>query len=263
MNAEKFCTTCNIKIDSNNYLKDRTVCKKCYNKNRRKSNNTLTQTETIISHQQPKIENVINSKNNVNNPGISTYENHAYFVIGPRNVGKTYYMLEILEKIGNKRTIHILTRSPSQYPNQKTSNEIKPKDKYKGSAVIFDGMLGARNSSQTDEFFTRERHEKLDVDDISQSYFGLPRQSIRNNSGGLKLFKQTLRDVESIYKDIGGYDMKYDEFKEMFRRAWSEKINYLCFDMSKNRNEGKYRIFNENKSTYSECICENEPFQLS
>ena len=52
-------------------------------------------------------------------------------------------------------------------------------------------MLGARNSSQIDEFFTRGRHEILDVYYISQSYFGLPRQSLRNNSDRLILFKQT------------------------------------------------------------------------
>ena len=88
-------------------------------------------------------------------------------------------MLKILEKIGTQRPIHIITRSPIQYPNYKTSNGIKPINKYKGSVVIFDDMLGARNSSEIDEFFSRGRHEDLDVYYISQSCFGLPRQSIR------------------------------------------------------------------------------------
>ena len=169
-------------------------------------------------------------------------------------------MLKILEKIGNKRPIHIITRSPNQYPNYKTSNEIKPINKYKGSVVIFDDMLGAKNSSQIDEFFTRGRHEGLDVYYISQSYFAQPKQSIRNNSDRLKLFKQTLRDVQSMYHDIGAFDMIYDEFKEMCRVAWSEKFKYLCIDMTKNKNEGKYRIFNENKTTYIDCIPETNPF---
>ena len=163
------------------------------------------------------------------------YENHAYVVIGPRNVGKTYYMLKILEKIGNKRPIHIITRSPKQYPNYKTSNEIKPKNKYKGSVVVFDDLLGARNSSQIDEFLTRGRHEALDFYYISQSYFASPRQGIRNNSDRLILFKQTLRGVQSMYYDIGAYDMKYDEFKEMCHKVWSESINYLCINMTKNK----------------------------
>ena len=90
-------------------------------------------------------------------------------------------MLKVLDKIGNKRPIHIITRSPNQYPNYKTSNEIKPINNYKGSVVKFDDMLGARSSSQIDEIFTRGRHEDLDVYYISESYFALPRQSIRNN----------------------------------------------------------------------------------
>ena len=203
--------------------------------------------------------NKIDNVNNTNNDIVSKFENHRH-VIGPSNVGKTYYMLKVLEKIGNKRPIHIITRSPNQYPNYKTSTDIKPINKYKGSVVIFDDMLGARNSSQIDEFFTRGRHEDLDVYYISQSYFALPRQSIRNNSDILILFKQTLRDVQSMYYDIGAYDMKYDEFKQMCHKVWDGKYNYLCIDMAKNRNEGKYRIFNGSKTTYIECICETEPF---
>ena len=169
-------------------------------------------------------------------------------------------MLKVLEKIGNKRPIHIITRSPNQYPNYKTSNEIKPVSKYKGSVVIFDDMLGAKNSSLTDEFFSRGRHEGLDVYYISQSYFALPRQSIRNHSDRLILFKQTLRDVQSMYYDIGAYDMIYDEFKQMCHKAWDERFNYPCIDMTKNKNEGKYRIFNKSKNTYIECIFESDPF---
>ena len=75
-------------------------------------------------------------------------------------------------------------------------------------------MLRAKNTSQIDEFFTRGRHEDLDVYYISQSCFALPRQCIRKNSDRIILFKQTLRDVQSMYYDIGAYDMKYDKFKK-------------------------------------------------
>ena len=59
----------------------------------------------------------------------------------------------MVEKIGNKRPIRIITRSPNQYPNYKTSNEIKPINKYKGSVVVFDDKLEAGDSSQIDELF--------------------------------------------------------------------------------------------------------------
>ena len=250
----KKCTVCDIKIDVDNCKKDRNICKNCYNMNRKKYNNK--EKKRKFDDSVDKIDNV----NNNNNDIVSTYENHRHVVIGPSNVGKTYYMLKILEKIGNKRPIHIITRSPNQYPNYKTSTDIKPINKYKGSVVIFDDMLWAKNSSQINEFFTRGIHEDLDVYYINQSYFALPRQSIRNNSDRLILFKQTLRDVQSMYYDIGAYDMNYDEFKLMCHKAWGEKYNYLCIDMTKNRDNGKYRIFNESKATYIDCIPETEPF---
>ena len=51
-------------------------------------------------------------------------------------------MLKVLEKIGTKRPIHIITRSPNQYPNYKTSTENRLQIKNKRSVVIFDDMLG-------------------------------------------------------------------------------------------------------------------------
>ena len=127
----------------------------------------------ILYHQKLKTLTIkklkINSNNN--NDIVSTYDNHRHVIIGPSNVGKTFYMLKVLEQIGEKRPIHIITRSPNQYPNYKTSNEIKPINKYKGSVVIFDDMLGSKNSSQIDEFFTRGRHEDSDVYYISQLFW--------------------------------------------------------------------------------------------
>ena len=65
-----------------------------------------------------------------------------------------------------------------------------------------------------------------------------------------------------MYKDIGGYDMKYDDFREMCRKTWSEKINHLCNDFTKNKNGGKYRVFNESKNTYFDYNCQTEAFQF-
>ena len=55
------CSACNTKLDINNYKKDRTVCRDCYKKKKRKNN--LVQNEITISH-QPKIENSNKNKNN-------------------------------------------------------------------------------------------------------------------------------------------------------------------------------------------------------
>ena len=172
-------------------------------------------------------------------------------------------MLEFLEKIGSKRPIYIINRSSKQLSNYKTSNKNEAIDKYKRSIVIFDDTLEAQKSSQIDEYFRRRRHESRDVYYISQSYFDLRRQSNRNNSDIISLLKQTLTDVESMYKVIGSYDTKYDDFKEMCRKAWSEKFIYLCKDMTKKENDGKYSVFNESKNTYIGNVAQSEAFYFS
>ena len=63
-----------------------------------------------------------------------------------------------------------------------------------------------------------------------------------------------------MYYDIGAYDMKYEEFKEMCHKAWNERYNYLCINLTKVKNDCKYRIINDRKNTYIECICETEAF---
>ena len=112
MNFKK-CTVCKIEIDEHNCKKDRNIFKICCNMNRKKYKNT--EKKRIYDDSRNKTEKPKND--NVNNKVIvPKHENHAYVVFGPRNLGKTYYMLKVLEEIGDKRPIHIIIRSPNQYP---------------------------------------------------------------------------------------------------------------------------------------------------
>ena len=243
MDKNKICSVCNIKLDKNNSKKDRTGCKDCYNK-KKKRNNLI---------QQPKIENGKNNKNN------------RTLLVGASFSGKTYLMLKILSRIPD-RDIHIITKSPpEQYSNSKIkikeiSDKIKPLNDYENVIIVFDDILGSSNSRDIDQYFITGRHKNLDIYYLSQSYFDLPKRTIRNNSNKIILFNQTLKDFEHIYRDVAGYDMNYDEFKELCRKSWEEDYNYLCIDRSKKRHQGRYRICNENKNTYLECIPETKPF---
>ena len=75
----------------------------------------------------------------------------------------------------------------------------------------------------------------------------MPKRTIRNNSNKIIRFDQTLKDIEHIYRDVAGYDMKYDEFKELCRKSWEEYYNYLLIDRSKKRDQGIFCICNESK----------------
>ena len=235
MEKNKNCSACNIKIDINIYKKDRTVCRDCYNKKKRKNN--LAQNEITISH-QPKIENDSN--------------NNRTLLVGPSFSGKTYLMLKILSRRSDRDIYKISKSPPEQYSNSKIkikeiNDEIKPLNEYENGIIVFDDILGSSNSRFIDQFFIRGRHNNLDFRYLSQSYFDLPKRTIRNDSKKSILFNQTLKDIEHIYRDVAGYDMNYDEFKELCRKSWEEDYNYLCIDRSKKRDQGNYYICNESK----------------
>ena len=223
MDKNKNCSVCNIKLDINNYNKDRTVCREFYNKKKRKNN--LVQNEINISHQEPIIEN---GNNNIN----------RLLLVGPSFSGKTYLMLKNFSRMID-RDIYIITKSPpQQYTNSKIkikeiSDETKPLNEYESGIIVFDDILGSSNSGFIDQFFIRGRHNNIDIYYLSQSYFDLPKRTIRNNSNKIILFNQTLKDIEHIYRDVAGYDMNYDEFKELCRKSWDEDYNYFCIDRSK------------------------------
>ena len=131
----RVCNTCNIEIDENNYMKDRIVCKSCYNKNRRKN-------------QQPKSDDekkrkVVDSVNN----------NNRTLNIGFSNCGKTYLTNHILFQ--KQQPVFIITKSLNQYPKIKaqTSDEIQPLEIYVNSTVFFDDMLLSKQESNNDLFF--------------------------------------------------------------------------------------------------------------
>ena len=74
------------------------------------------------------------------------------------------------------------------------------------------------------------------------------------------LFNYTLKVIENIYRDVGGYVMCYDHCKHLCRKSWEEASNYLCIDRSKKRDQGRCCICNQKKNTKTECTPETKPF---
>ena len=174
-------------------------------------------------------------------------------------------MLKILSRIPD-RDFYIITKSPpeqnfnSKIKIKEIGDKIKPLSEYENCVIVFDDIQGSPNSKYIDQYFIRGRHSGLDIHYLSQSYFDLPKRTIRNNSNKIILFNQTLKDIENIYRDVSGYDMSYEEFKELCRKSWEEDFNYLCIDRSKKKDQGRYCICNESKNTYIECIPQTKPF---
>ena len=67
------------------------------------------------------------------------------------------------------------------------------------------------------------------------------------------LFKQTLKDVENLYRDIAGFDMSYEEFKKLCKESWLDEYNYLKIDRQNNKNE-RYTVYVMNLVIHLEFI---------
>ena len=221
------CIECGKNLDENTFY--RTVknrCKDCLNKKFKFDfcGKFFTKKWLKTHIEREHHQNETNS-NVIKKPIIDNVDNNnGTLLVGPSFSGKTYLMLKILSRIPN-RDVYIITKSPPvQYSNSKIkikeiSDEIKPLNEYENGIIVFDEILGSSNSRDIDQYFIRARHNNLDIYYLSQSYFDLPKRTIRNNSNKIILFIQTLKDIEHIYRDVAGYDMNYDEFRELCRKS--------------------------------------------
>ena len=234
------CSACHIKIDTSNYLKDRSVCESyCDKKRRKNNNNTSPPNKTTNSHQQSKIKNVNKNKNRT-------------LLVGFSGCGKAYLMNDI---VSQKQEPHsIITKSLNQYPNIKaqTSDEIQSLENYENSIVVFDDILLSKQESNIDLFFTRVRHNSFDNYYVSQSYFHLPKNTIPNDSNTTILFKQFLRDVILLFHEIARLDMNLEEWKGFCRKACENDFDYSEMDRFAKIEESGYTIRICIRNTYTE-----------
>ena len=244
----KHLKRCIINHDNNNFTNNEII-----NHNENHDNNKYTNNE-IINHNENYANN--NYTNNIitndNNDNIDNNCNRT-LIVGPSFCGKTHLLLNkllLIRLYDKEKQIHIITRSPGQYSEaalRNTNTEIEDTEgqqscisvdedledrtiqDFQNCCVVFDDMLDT-SQKLIDPFFTRGRHNDLDVYYLSQSYFDLPKRTIRNNSNIIILFQQTLKDVQHIYTDIDGFDMSYYEFKSLCKEAWRDKYKYLLIN---------------------------------
>ena len=161
-----------------------------------------------------------------------------------------------------QQPVFIITKSLYQYQNIKaeTSDEVQPLENYANSTVAFDDMLLSKQEGIFDLVFTRGRDTNIDFYYISQSSSYLPKNTIRNNSNIIILFKQSLRDIIFLFHEIAGLEMKLKEWKELCHKAWENHYEYLQLDRFAKMGEGGYVIRNFHKTIYIELTPETKTF---
>ena len=77
---------------------------------------------------------------------------------------------------------------------------------------------------------------------ITQSYYEIPKRTIRDNANFLILFRQNTRSIEPIHRDnVDSTDMSYKEFQSFVNDVWKKKHNFVTIDKTLEASEGKFR----------------------
>lgn len=111
----------------------------------------------------------------------------------------------------------------------------------KKNLMVFDDLL-LEKQNKCEAYYTRGRHSNVDCFYLSQNYFRLPRQTIRENANFICLFPQDVKNINHIYNDHVSCDMPKDEFRNLCKKAWEKPHNFVVLDLSSKKNNGKYRI---------------------
>jgi hypothetical protein len=106
--------------------------------------------------------------------------------------------------------------------------------------ILDDVMLQKQGTAEA--FFTRGRHNNIQVLYITQSYFRLPRQTIRENSNIFFLFQQDNKNLVHIYQDLAAMDgIDFQAFQRFCNNVWATKYAFVTIDLTRTKNLGKYR----------------------
>jgi hypothetical protein len=121
-------------------------------------------------------------------------------------------------------------------------NDPLPLDQAPGNSVmVFDDVM-SENQNVIGDYFCKGRHSGIDSFYLCQSYYGVPRQLIRNNANLLIFFEQSKKDQRQIYDEFCSVDMPIKEFYSYFNDAVSKPYGFCMIDKDSLAHCGRYRV---------------------
>ena len=96
--------------------------------------------------------------------------------------------------------------------------------------IIFDDVINNKNQDIMKQYYTRGRHNNCNCIYLSQNYFDLDKNNIRNNSNFFIFFKLNKTDKSNIYRDIFSSSFDKEQFDEAFEDCTSKKYGYLAYN---------------------------------
>lgn len=118
---------------------------------------------------------------------------------------------------------------------------IPPEKVLPDSVFIMDDVIG-ENQNIIREYFSRGRHNKIDIFYLAQSYSKVPKQLIRDNANLIVLFKQDETNLKHVYNEHCSGDMSYQEFKSFCTACWNRnRFSFVVICKDSERDDGRYR----------------------
>jgi len=182
---------------------------------------------------QPEYQIILNGfENNLSKKSIRyIFQNQETLFKSVDEVTDDKSIEEVVEQYALKNKDSNFTSSISVKFFQNVNDVISPEQlpKSKKNLIIFDDCINEKNQNIMEKYFTRGRHQNVNVIYLSQSWFDLNKRSIRANSNYIILFKLNKRDKSLIYSDLLSNTIDKEEFDEL-TQTWNSKYKYIAFN---------------------------------
>jgi len=118
---------------------------------------------------------------------------------------------------------------------------IKPSelDESKTHIMIFDDVMTEKQKVITD-YFTKGRHNNVNVFYLCQSIYKLKKHGIRQNANIFILFHQDDKTLKYFHETHCSADMSLEEFKKFCYDAWSIKHGFVVINIWDESECGRY-----------------------
>lgn len=122
-----------------------------------------------------------------------------------------------------------------------TAEVVAPEEAGPDSVFIFDDISQERQDVVRG-FFSRGRHYGVNSFYLCQSFAQAPKHGVRDNVNVLLIFEQDDGNLEHVYRSHVNTDLSsFRQFRELCRRCWSQKHNFLFVNKDLTIPEGRYR----------------------
>lgn len=115
-------------------------------------------------------------------------------------------------------------------------SDLDPKIKH---IMIFDDVM-LHNQSRIRDYFTRGRHNNVNVFYLCQSLHKIAKHSIRDNANVFILFHQDDKTLKYFHETHISGDMDFKEFKNFCDKAWSTRYGFVVINLWEQPYCGRY-----------------------